>query len=104
MGLCKRREEMNLCNYNWNTMAMEILQDYEVYTSELNTVENEGLEGFSIESSIGYDAWLERKLGKKTFIYIDCGFIGGDPDVFTVHYNFNSKDKEMEIEFYGSGW
>jgi hypothetical protein len=95
---------MKLCNYNWNLMALEILQDYEVSTTEMYVYRDEGLERFDIENSNGYDAWLVRKIGEKKFTHTECEFIGGDPDVFTVHYNFNSKDREMEIEFYGSGW
>jgi hypothetical protein len=95
---------MKLCNYNWNVMALGILQDYEISTTEMYVYRDEGLERFNIGNSIGYDVWLKREIGGKKFIYTYCEFIGGDPDVFTVHYYLDSKDKEMGIEFYGSGW
>jgi hypothetical protein len=96
---------MNICNYNWNVMALEILQDPEIYTTELGIDEDEGTEKFTIENTNGYTIWLERVPKRGAFKFSFGEILGGNPDVFIIHYLLsNSRAKEMEIEFYGKGW
>ena len=96
---------MKLCNYNWNVMVLEILQDPEIYTTELGIDEDEGTEKFTIENTNGYTIWLGRVPKRGSFKFSSAEILGGDPDIFIIHYFFiNSKDKEMAIEFHGRGW